>query len=116
GLFPALAKIAPLVIRLHTPHSKLVKERLHNFEPTFDHRVLTALERVAMLSADALVSPSEDLAAYVAGDLNLPLERIQIVRNPVDAQQFTPAGKQPADDKASVTVLFVGRLEARKGI
>lgn len=116
GIFPALARVAPMVVRLHTPHSKLVKERFHNFEPTFDHRVLTALERVAMLTADILVSPSEDLAAYVAADLNLPVERIHIVRNPVDEKRFSPEGEKALSQTSKQTVLFVGRLEARKGI
>jgi glycosyltransferase involved in cell wall biosynthesis len=116
GIFPAVARIAPLVVRLHTPHSKLVKERFHNFEPTFDHRMLTILERVAMLTADVLVSPSEDLAGYVAADLNLPLDRIRIVRNPVDEQKFTPEGDKSPEIGGGTTVLFVGRLEARKGI
>jgi glycosyltransferase involved in cell wall biosynthesis len=116
GLFPSLTGVAPLVIRLHTPHSKLVKEKFHNFTPSFDHRMLTALERVAMISADVLVSPSKDLAGYVARDLNLPLERIHIVRNPVDAERFTPDGAVAEMDKSAVNILFVGRLEQRKGV
>ncbi len=116
GLFPSLTGVAPLVIRLHTPHSKLVKEKFHNFTPSFDHRILTALERVAMISADTLVSPSEDLAAYVAKDLNLPLDRIHIVRNPVDAEKFCPDGATAEMDKDSINILFVGRLEQRKGV
>lgn len=116
GLFPSLTGVAPLVIRLHTPHSKLVKEKFHNFTPSFDHRILTALERVAMISADVLVSPSQDLAAYVARDLNLPLDRIQIVRNPVDAERFSVDGTRAEMDKTAVNILFVGRLEQRKGV
>jgi len=116
GLFPSIARIAPLVIRLHTPHSKLVKEKFHNFHPSFDHRVLTAMERVAMISADVLVSPSQDLADYVARDLNLPLDRINIVRNPVDIERFTPDGARADVDKSAVNILFVGRLEQRKGV
>lgn len=116
GLFPALSRVAPLIVRLHTPHSKLVKERFHNFEPTFDHRVLTVMERVTMVSADALVSPSEDLAAYVANDLNIPLDRISIIRNPVDEKRFTPEGETIVREDGTTRILFVGRLEARKGV
>jgi glycosyltransferase involved in cell wall biosynthesis len=116
GLLPSLAGVLPLVIRLHTPHSKLVKEKFHNFQPSFDHRILTAMERVAMISADVLVSPSEDLADYVAKDLNLPLQRISIVRNPVDVHKFTPEGPVAELDNEAVKILFVGRLEQRKGV
>lgn len=134
GLLLSLCRVAPLVIRLHTPHSKLVKEKFHNFRPSFDHRILTGLERVAMLSADVLVSPSVALAKYVACDINLPLERIHIIRNQVDEERFSPAGNrvelshddwrdtaggaaaraQAAPDV--VKILFCGRLEARKGV
>lgn len=122
GLMPALSRVVPLVIRLHTPHSKLVRERFHNFQPTFDHRVLSALERVAMLSADVLISPSVALARYVAKDLNLPLDRIQIIRNQVDEEIFNPVGNKAAPGKDLnlapdvVKILFVGRLESRKGV
>lgn len=116
GLFPAMARVAPIVVRLHTPHSKLLKERYHNFEPNFDHQVLTMMERMAMVSADALVSPSEDLAGYVAQDLNLPVERISIIRNPVDEKTFTPEGENALANITGPKVLFVGRLEERKGV
>lgn len=116
GLFPSMARVVPLVVRLHTPHSKLVSEKFHNFTPSFDHRVLTMLERLPMMSADMLISPSRDLANYVANDLNLPVDRIQIVRNPVNVDQFTPEGPKAAVPAGSVNILFVGRLEERKGV
>jgi glycosyltransferase involved in cell wall biosynthesis len=116
GVFVAASKAVPLVIRLHTPHSKLLNERFHNFTPSFDHQFLSTAERIAMLQADQLVSPSEDLAGYVANDLNYPLAKIAIIRNPVDAEQFCPEGARALSSDGKLTVLFVGRLEERKGI
>lgn len=117
GLFPAMTKICPLVVRLHTPHSKFVQEGYHNLVPSFDLHMVSNLERTAMLEADVLSSPSLDLARYVAADCGYKLEDIQIVRNPVDAEIFSPEGPRaiPADNERPV-VFFAGRLEERKGI
>lgn len=116
GLYPAISRLLPLVIRLYTPHSKFIAERLHNVRPSFDHQLIAALERVAMLSADCITSPSEDLAEFVANDLNYPRESIAIVHNPIDPAQFSPEGPIALSPDGRLTVLFVGRLEERKGI
>lgn len=116
GFFPAITKCTPLTIRLYTPHSKFIAEKLHNVTDTFDHQYVAAVERIAMLSADVLTSPSLDLAQFVAGDLGIKVEDIDIVYNPIDASEFSPDGEKAAIGKVGRTVLFVGRLEARKGI
>lgn len=117
GIYVALTKAAPLVIRLYTPHSKFIAEKLHNVTSSFDHEFVATLERMSMLYADALTSPSEDLAKFVASDLNIETKEIHIVHNPIDPEQFSPQGPLalPSEDGA-LTVLFVGRLEERKGI
>lgn len=116
GLVPAITKAAPLVVRLYTPHSKFIAEGLHNVTPTFDHQFVAMLERVAMVSSDAITSPSEDLADFVASDLHYPRNEIRIIRNPIDPQEFSPEGEKALKPDGRLTVLFVGRLEERKGI
>jgi glycosyltransferase involved in cell wall biosynthesis len=116
GIFPALTRICPLVIRLHTPHSKFVAEGYHNLVPSFDLHMVATLERTAMLEADVLSSPSVDLASYVSKDCGYDLSKIEIVRNPVDAQAFSPDGVQAISEAGGPIVLFAGRLEERKGI
>jgi glycosyltransferase involved in cell wall biosynthesis len=111
----ALTRAVPLVVRLHTPLSKLVAEGFHNLTMSFDQHLVALLERLAMVSCDLITSPSEDMADYIAQDLNYRRDRIVILRNPVDTTKFCPDG-QPALDDNSLTVLFVGRLEERKGI
>jgi len=118
GFFIALTRIAPLVVRLHTPFSKLVAEGYHNIKPDFDSYSVSLIERLAMSQADLLSSPSVNLAQYVASDTGVELEQIQIVRNPVDTKKFSPEGKKanleiPPNSKI---VYFAGRLEGRKGI
>ena len=117
GFYPAITKVVPLVIRLYTPHSKFIAEGLHNVTPSFDHQFVAMVERIAMVYADAITSPSKDLAQFVANDLCLPLERIKIIYNPIDTDFCSPHGKQSiSSEHSGLKVLFVGRLEARKGI
>lgn len=116
GILPAMTKIAPLVIRLYTPHSKFIAERFHNASATFDHQFMAMVERIAMIQADAITSPSRDLSEFVSADLNYPLEKIVLIPNPIDAAEFCPDGPRYIETPDSLKVLFVGRLEERKGI
>jgi glycosyltransferase involved in cell wall biosynthesis len=44
------------------------------------------------------------------------VERISIIRNPVDERLFTPEGEKAPRNTGGKTILFVGRLDARKGV
>lgn len=116
GLCPGLVKLLPLVVRLHTPQSKFIKERFHNLSPSFDQEFVAMIERVAMLSADVITSPSKDMADYVAGDMGYPRNKIEIIHNPVNVEKFSPDGEKALPSGDSLRVLFVGRLEERKGV
>jgi len=116
SLFASLCRVCPLVVRLHTPHSKFIVEGYHNLGKSFDQQLLSILERMTMLEADLLSSPSEDLARYVASDCGMELADIKIVRNPVDCEKFTPDGTIAIAADGQVTVFFAGRLEERKGV
>ncbi len=116
GVIPAVTKVVPHLIRLYTPHSKFIAEQLHNVTASFDHQFVAMLERVAMLFADVITSPSDDLADFVARDLHLPREKINIIRNPIDADKFSSDGNRAIASDGRPIVLFVGRLEERKGI
>lgn len=116
ALFASLCNICPLVVRLHTPHSKFIAEGYHNLYSTFDQHILAMLERITMLEADLLSSPSEDLASYVAADCGIDRATIRIVRNPVDCEKFVPEGRKAIESDGRITVFFAGRLEERKGV
>jgi glycogen(starch) synthase len=126
GFLLAVTRLAPLVVRLHTPYSKFVAEGYHNIKNDFDSMIVSHIERLAMTEADLLSSPSINLAEYVAQDTGVKLDQIQIVRNPVNITKFTPEGKVAtvaafgdsttgAEAKAKY-VYFAGRLEERKGV
>ncbi len=116
ALFPALTHICPLVLRLHTPHSKFIAERYHNLNSSFDQQLVALLERLVILEADLLSSPSLDLAQFVAADSAVDLSEIKMVPNPVDCIKFNPEGEKALESDGRLTVFFAGRLEERKGI
>ncbi|MBX9689494.1 MAG: glycosyltransferase family 4 protein [Candidatus Obscuribacterales bacterium] len=116
SIYASVLRVVPLLIRLYTPHSKFMAENLHNTAPTFDHMFVATMERIAMAGADILTSPSQDLADFVAQDLPCPVENIVIVRNPIDPDEFSPEGEVAIAADGRKTILFVGRLEERKGI
>lgn len=116
GFFQSITKVSPLVLTLHTPHSKFVAENFHNVSASFDNQFICMLERLAMVEADLLLAPSEDLAGFVSSDTGIALDDIQIVRNPVNTQAFCPKGKRAIQNNNNIRVMFVGRLEERKGV
>jgi len=116
GLCPALMRSVPLVLRLHTPQSKFIAEKFHNLSASFDQQFVAMIERMAILNADAITSPSNDMADYVSSDVGIPREQIHIIRNPVDEKRFCPEGARELPDDGRLIVLSIGRLEPRKGI
>ncbi len=116
AIFPALTRIAPLVVRLHTPQFKIVSEGLNNLIPSFDQQFIGMLERISILSADLITSPSRELAHYVCNSTGLPIDKVKMISNPVDATIFRPEGQHSWPQDGRLTVLFAGRLEERKGV
>ncbi|MBX9949695.1 MAG: glycosyltransferase family 4 protein [Candidatus Obscuribacterales bacterium] len=116
GLFHAMTRELPLVIHLHTPHSKFISDCFHGVTPSFDNRLICILERIGILLADQVISPSANLAGFVAEDTGYPFERIQVIKYPVDTEKFKPEGPRALADDGNLTVFFAGRLEERKGI
>jgi glycosyltransferase involved in cell wall biosynthesis len=116
GIFHALTRPVPLVITLHTPHSKFIHDCFHGVTPSFDNRLICIMERVGINLADLLISPSDNLARFVAEDTGCMLESINVIRTPIDTQKFSPEGRRAFDSEGKPTVFFAGRLEERKGI
>lgn len=103
--------LCPAVVKLHTPH--FVLDRYYSpRERPYDTRLIRWAERRAILRANALSSPSRDLAERVAAEYGFGAERIASMPNGIDTSFFSPP---QGEQKVSQTVLFVGRLEPRKG-
>jgi glycosyltransferase involved in cell wall biosynthesis len=106
----AFQHAAPLIIRLHGEEYTFAQ-----YTPTQRLRVAVrltrTLQRIALRRAQKLISPSKAHAQTVAGELGRSVETIPIVPHslPLPSFRFT----QPP---ASPLVLFVGRLQAVKGV
>ncbi len=104
----------PMCVHLHTPiqdHTELNSGRTR--EPWYARRV--EMERAAIRLADRLSSPSRSLAEIVTERLGLDPGR-----HPCDvipyAMDFDDLPERNPPPPAAPTLLFVGRLEPRKGV
>ena len=104
----SLNKTIPLIVRFHTP--RFLIQELNSLPWTFRVRLLCLLEKIAALRADLLTSPSRAMAEIIAKKYNIAKSKIKVIANPIDKDYFLPSGVEN-----KLTVLFVGRLEYRKG-
>jgi glycosyltransferase involved in cell wall biosynthesis len=101
----------PLVVRLHTP-AFLCKE-LNETAPggsALDTRLALLAERIAATRANLVASPSRDLARIVGSSWGLP--EIQVLPYPLDESFLA----QPPVARRTGEIVYVGRLEQRKGV
>jgi glycosyltransferase involved in cell wall biosynthesis len=105
-------RATPMVVRLHTPAFVCRKVNgISSAANRCDTLLSERAENWAALRAALLTSPSRALANDVAKGWQIPASGMRIIPNPIDEERFRPNGssQQP-------TVLFVGRLERRKGV
>jgi glycosyltransferase involved in cell wall biosynthesis len=78
----------------------------------FPHRaiMLWLLEQIGLRTASAVIVTTPSLAEHVRRTV-VP-ERIYLIPNSIDTEQFAPADKLPK----SRTIIFVGRLEPQKNL
>ena len=113
----------PLVIKLHTPHFLIKELNDHYYDNLwwrkwkkkagFGYSIKNDPEYKALLQADHVTSPSLSLMNIIQERWKIPAEKITHIPNPYfpSAELLNiPAGA------ASKTVLYIGRLETRKGV
>lgn len=79
------------------------------------------VERTAMEMADAVIAVSKEAKGDVQRLFNIPAERIHIIYNGIDTDEYRPVTKDDAlrrhgIDPAAPFILFVGRIARQKGI
>jgi glycogen synthase len=108
----------PLVLTTHSlePHRPWKVEQLGSA-----YHVSSWLERTAYENADGVVAVSSSMQADVHALYGVPDERIRVIHNGIDLQQYRPS-PDPAllaaygIDPAQPFILFVGRITRQKGI
>lgn len=99
----------PFVVRLHTPNFVLNK---YNEQPdSAENKLTVKYEKLALEMADYICSPSKILARIVKKEIDWP-DEITILPHPLDFDLFPSVPSY----KDSPTILYVGRLERRKGV
>lgn len=112
GLFASFTGI-PVVTRLHTPYALIVAMGLNNYRKGLSYRFIKAAERIALRRSRVLYAPCMDLARRSDELFGLPGVPVRIFGYPLDLNVFSPAPVQGASGKR---ILFLGRLEQRKGV
>lgn len=104
---------APVLVHLHSPTAWINEI---NRDPSIDGptRALIAMERDCLRWADGLVCPSRGLAKWVEGRGLVPPGGVTSIPLPLgELEDLAPA---TAPTEGPLRLLFVGRLEPRKGV
>ena len=97
-----------IITRLHLPW--IFVDQQNSVTPDFKKRFTYWLEKQSILRADIVTAPSAAVVKLTQSWLGARLAA-HVVPNPVDVEWFSPDDCTPVRE-----VLFVGRLERRKGI
>ena len=109
---------APLVLTTHSlePHRPWKEEQLGSA-----YRASTWVERTAYQNADGVVAVSESMRQDVQSLYGVAPERIRVIHNGIDLQQYRPTPSPETLAEFGIRadmpyVLFVGRITRQKGI
>lgn len=104
---------APVVVHLHSPSFELAR---HNQEPRyrFPEYWIGQMEKFCVTAADALLAPSMFMAQCIQQRLQRALD-ITCIPLPFLASA-SPALNSEEGDERTREILYVGRLELRKGV
>ena len=70
-------------------------------------------EKISMLNSKIILAVSEDAKESLIQNYNINKNKVRILNNCVDGERFFPVFTQ---DKERTNIIFVGRLEERKGV
>jgi glycosyltransferase involved in cell wall biosynthesis/predicted SAM-dependent methyltransferase len=110
----------PLIVRLVTP--LLVSIKMNGWQMNDDFRICAELEKELIGGADAVIGISNSIKESVVTTYNINPDRRWLVQ-PLGVQPWAAYtnvsnyGELPKDlNRGQIQILFVGRLESRKGI
>ena len=109
---------APLVLTTHSlePHRPWKAEQLGTA-----YQTTSWIERTAYQNADGVIAVSSAMAQDVQGLYSVPPERVRVIHNGIDPDEFQPRSNPAAMHMLGIDlhkpiVLFVGRITRQKGI
>ena len=114
GFFSVFFHRWPSLVRLYTPLSIIGALGLRRSTNFVDYFLFGLLEKFSIEKSTIVNSPSKNLANLVSDKFNFKGD-IRIIYNPIDTDKFSPCTNSIDKNRETVKVLFVGRLEDRKG-
>lgn len=114
GLFTLFFPDVPVVTRLHTPYSLLVDMGLNNYTKGLSYYLIKYFEKTALRRSNALYAPTMDLIRRCDELFDLGNIPYEVFGYPLDLELFSPKPLETSSPPRRI--LFLGRLEQRKGI
>jgi glycogen synthase len=118
GILAKLAHGIPLVVTVHSlePLRPWKREQLGG-----GYDVSSWVERTALEMADAVIAVSEGTRADVLSHFAVAPERVHVIGNGIDTEEYRPVATTAALERYGVDrsrpyLLFVGRITRQKGI
>lgn len=102
---------APIVTRLHTHYVEVIQ--FCDWPITFDRQISCWLEDAVILRSDLVTCSTRAHAELVASEVGISPDKFKIIPMGVPLPELNHRPKSKSD---SAVVLFVGRLEKRKGV
>lgn len=114
GLAWAFTQPRPYLVSINFRTPRMVIDRFNHHVPTGLTQKWYRHEKSAVLNADSYRTASTALRDLVSTGFSIPADRIPVIRNPIDTSVYDTIGRQNMG-KDTFDILFVGRLEGRKG-
>ncbi len=113
GFFKSFSKRVPLITRFHTP--LFLINKLHNKKMGYSLRTIDLLEKIQTKNSYALTSPTAALAKIVSDHWNINPSPIKVIPNGINVGKIRSM-KIEKNSIDSDYIVYVGRLEPRKGV
>lgn len=113
GLFVSIFTNIPIVTRLHTPYALIAKLGLNNTKISIATHLIKYMEKMAVRASDVLYTPCDDMLNRCNELFDLTLCQRKKFSYPLNLETFNKSDNLHA---GPLRILFVGRLEQRKGI
>jgi glycosyltransferase involved in cell wall biosynthesis len=107
-----LRRNPPLVIKLHTPET--VAFKLDHTPTTLDYRLIKLLEEYWISRAKQRIGLSAEVVELTRRHFSMRLQDAPLMSNPIDLEAFYPSSNGMGAGVPEI--LYVGRLEFRKGV
>lgn len=117
----SLRKSAPLVVRLDTSASDILRTKTYSgLKELLNLKALSVLEDFSAKRADRVIAITKDLYNWAIEKLHLDPEKLELVHHGIDTEKYRFVSSDVRErlgiPRESSLVLFVGRVEARKGL